>query len=70
MVGETFHAIVSDQFRQLRDGDRFWFESDPFFLAHSELLADIRETALAAVVRRNTAIEDEIPDNVFVVAGP
>ncbi len=70
MVGETFHAIITDQFRRLRDGDRFWFEGDPFFLAHPELLGDIRETTLAEVIQRNTLIGDEIPDNVFVVAVP
>lgn len=24
LVGETFHAILTDQFVRLRDGDRFW----------------------------------------------
>ena len=32
MVGSTLQAVISDQFRRLRDGDRFWFDNDPFFL--------------------------------------
>ena len=24
-IGETFHAILIDQFTRLRDGDRFWY---------------------------------------------
>ena len=65
MVGETFHRILADQFRRLRDGDRFWFENDPCFLSNPELLAEVRATTLAEIIRRNTRIDDEIPDNVF-----
>ena len=65
MLGETFHVILVDQFRRLRDGDRYWFEHDPFFLANPRLLEEIRATTLADVIRRNTSIGDEIPDRVF-----
>lgn len=65
MLGETFHTILVDQFRRLRDGDRYWFEHDPFFLANQNLLEEIRGTTLADIIRRNTAIADELPDSVF-----
>lgn len=65
MVGETFRTIIADQFRRLRDGDRFWFENDPCFLSNPELLAEVRSTTLADIIRRNTLIGDELPDNVF-----
>ena len=68
MVGETFHAIIVDQFTRLRDGDRFWFENDPYFLANQETLKELRRTTLADIIRRNTPIDDEIPDDVFTVA--
>ncbi len=67
MVGETLQAIISEQFRRLRDGDRFWFENDPYFLANPQLLDEIRATTLADVIRRNTPIGDEIQDNAFLV---
>ena len=65
MLGETFRAILADQFRRLRDGDRYWYERDPYFLANPGLLAELRATTLADVIRRNTPIGDEIPDRVF-----
>ena len=67
-VGETLRAVISDQFRHLRDGDRFWFENDAYFVANSDLLAEVRGTTLADIIRRNTPIGDELNDNVFVVA--
>ena len=67
MVGETLQTIISDQFRRLRDGDRFWFENDPYFLANPGLLDEVRSTTLADIIRRNTPIDDEIQDNVFIV---
>ena len=68
MVGETLQTIIADQFRRLRDGDRLWFENDPYFLANPTLLDEIRSTTLADIIRRNTPITDEIQDNAFIVA--
>lgn len=68
MVGETLQAIISDQFLRLRDGDRFWFENDPYFLANPGLLDQVRSTTLADIVRRNTPVGDEIQDDLFIVA--
>ena len=65
MVGETFHRIIADQFERLRDGDRFWFQNDPYFIANPSLLAEVRSTTLADIIRRNTTIGSELPDNVF-----
>ena len=67
MVGETFHAIIAEQFARLRDGDRFWFENDPYFVANPGLLDELRATTLADIIRRNTGIDDEIPDDVFTL---
>ena len=65
MLGETFHTILVDQFRRLREGDRYWFEHDPFFLANTELLAEVRATTLADIIRRNTRIGDELAERAF-----
>ena len=66
-VGETLQAIISEQFRRLRDGDRHWFENDPYFLANPELLNQARSTTLTNVIRGNSPIEGEIDDSAFVV---
>ena len=68
-VGETLQAIISDQFRRLRDGDRFWFENDAYFAANPDLSDEIRSTTLADIIRRNTSVGDELSDSAFVVAG-
>ena len=63
MLGELFHTIISRQFRVLRDGDRFWYQR----ILSPEELREVEETKLADIIRRNTAIGDEIGDDVFVV---
>ena len=63
MVGETLRTLLADQFRRLRDGDRFWYEArfDP------DEVADLAATRLADVIRRNTDIGNEIDRDVFRV---
>ncbi len=65
MVGPVFHLILRDQFIRLRDGDRFWHEA----VLAPELMKLVAGESLASVIRRNTAIGDELPDEVFVVGG-
>lgn len=62
MVGPTLQGILVDQFQRLRDGDRFWYES--YF---SERMVELIERqTLARIIRRNTEIGDELPDDVFL----
>ncbi len=64
-LGETIQAILVDQFTRLRDGDRFWYQNDLFFTG--EQLTKIENTTLADIIRRNTKIGNELPDDVFRV---
>lgn len=66
MVGPTFHTILVDQFRRLRDADRYFYRR---IFAGAEL-AELQSTTLADVVRRNARISGEIQDAVFLVPAP
>ncbi|QDU50715.1 peroxidase family protein [Gimesia panareensis] len=59
-MGETFTAIIVDQFERLRDGDRFWYEN----VFSGETLHQINSTTLADVIERNSDISG-LQENVF-----
>ncbi|MGB0910241.1 MAG: peroxidase family protein [Nitrospirales bacterium] len=61
MVGELFYSILKDQFERLRDGDRFWYQNT----FSPKRISRLKRTTLADVIRRNTPIRGEIPNNVF-----
>lgn len=64
LVGETFHAIIRDQFIRLRDGDRFWYENPGVFA--NEQLNELKNTSLADIITRNTKIKaKEMGDSAF-----
>lgn len=66
MVGETLSIVLGDQFRRLRDGDRFYYRN---YLPRP-LIEMIEQQSLAKIIRRNTEIGDELPDNVFLPGAP
>ncbi|QDU09920.1 peroxidase family protein [Gimesia aquarii] len=59
-MGETFTAIIIDQFERLRDGDRFWYEN----VFSGDALKEINGTTLADVIERNSDISG-LQENVF-----
>ena len=54
-VGETFRTIIADQFRPLRDGDRFWNESDRCLLANPELLEIVQRGQVLRAATRSVS---------------
>ena len=59
MLGQTFTDIVADQFKRLRDGDRFYFENQGF---DPQTLADIKSTTLSDIILRDTDTKAMQPD--------
>lgn len=60
-LGQLFREILIRQFTALRDGDRFWHERDLSDI-EKEILGDV---TLAKIIRLNTSVGDELPENVF-----
>ena len=62
LVGELWRRLFKHQFHRLRAGDRFWYEA--WFPA--KWVDFIEKQTLATVIRRNTDVGSEIPDNPFI----
>jgi hypothetical protein len=63
IIGRTLFRVLADTFVRSRDGDRSWYEAT---LGRAEQRYVERST-LAEIIRRNTAIEDEIQGSVFLI---
>jgi hypothetical protein len=64
MVGETLMRVLSDQFRRLRDGDRFWYER---YLSQ-DLVNLVNDQTLSRIIKRNSNISGgDIQENVFLI---
>ncbi|NXP11235.1 PERE peroxidase, partial [Thinocorus orbignyianus] len=63
-VGPLLACIIGTQFRNLRDGDRFWWENPGVFTPQQ--LRALRKISLSAVICDNTRI-NKIPRDVFKV---
>ena len=63
MVGPTLQRLLADQFRALRDGDRFYYEGR----MNRREVEEINRTRLSDIIRRNSGIGAELPQEVFLV---
>ncbi|CAH0578009.1 unnamed protein product [Chrysodeixis includens] len=62
-VGPLFRCLLVEQFKRLRDGDRFWYENPSVF--KPDQLRQIKETSLARILCDNGDNIDTIGENVF-----
>lgn len=64
LFGETAMAVMSSQFRGLRDGDRYYYENDSAF--SQEEVDEIKNTTMKDILMRNTDIMT-MQENVFIM---
>jgi dual oxidase len=66
--GELFRTIILDQFRRIRDGDRFWFENTANNLFTDQEINRIKEITIYDIIMAVTKMDaDDIPKNPFNV---
>lgn len=64
LLGETASHIIANQFKLLRDSDRFWFTQN----YSDEFVNAIKEQTLSKIISRNTKIsKEQISKDVFLV---
>lgn len=66
--GELFEAIIIDQFRRIRDGDRFWYENTANGLFTKEEIIRIKTVTLYDIIMAVTMLDfNDIQKDVFRV---
>jgi len=61
-LGPLFSAALMEQFQNIRDADRFWFEKSGFLTASE--LSEVQNTKLSDIIKRNTD-SVLVPGDVF-----
>lgn len=51
LMGPTLACIIADQFKRLRDGDRFWYENEEMF--SKAQLRQIKKVTLSKIICTN-----------------
>ncbi|CAO4384089.1 unnamed protein product [Caenorhabditis nigoni] len=67
LMGPTLACIIADQFKRLRDGDRFWYENDEMF--SKTQLRQIKKVTLSKIICTNGDDIDRIQRDIFVYHG-
>ncbi|EDW17736.2 peroxidasin [Drosophila mojavensis] len=65
-VGPLFQCLLVEQFRRLRDGDRFYYENPSVF--QPEQLVQIKQASLGRVLCDVGDNFDQVTENVFILA--
>ncbi|MGB5771439.1 MAG: peroxidase family protein, partial [Crocosphaera sp.] len=69
VVGETFNAIIADQFTRLRDGDHFYFENDEYLQELKGIVdKNLDDVSLAKIIEANSDVD--IAGSAFRVNNP
>ncbi|XP_059149392.1 peroxidasin homolog [Physella acuta] len=63
-MGPTFMCIIADQFKRVRDGDRFWYERDGIF--SPEQVEAIKQTSIATAICDSSDSITRVQKDVFM----
>ncbi|XP_077991654.1 peroxidasin homolog [Glandiceps talaboti] len=63
VMGPTFTCILTEQFHNLRSGDRFWYENKCIFSPAQ--IAEIKKSSISRIICDNTDIT-EVQEDVFL----
>uniref|UniRef100_A0A158Q7N5 peroxidase n=1 Tax=Elaeophora elaphi TaxID=1147741 RepID=A0A158Q7N5_9BILA len=66
LVGTTLACLIGDQFKRLRDGDRFYYESPGVFTQAQ--LAQLQKVTMASIICNNGDQFGSISQDAFLVA--
>lgn len=64
-VGPLFQCLLIEQFKRLRDGDRFWYENTMIFNEYQ--IEQIKQVSLARILCDNGDNIDTIGEDVFIL---
>lgn len=64
-VGPLFRCIIMDQFKRLRDGDRFWYENESMF--SPEQLKEIKKVTISKIICENADNITTIQNDAFIL---
>ncbi|KAL3985806.1 hypothetical protein ACH3XW_40160 [Acanthocheilonema viteae] len=67
LTGPTFSCIIAEQFRRIRDGDRFWYEKKDVF--NEAQRKEIKKVSLARIICDNADNITNVQRDVFIFVG-
>uniref|UniRef100_A0A158P6F3 peroxidase n=1 Tax=Angiostrongylus cantonensis TaxID=6313 RepID=A0A158P6F3_ANGCA len=68
LVGTTLSCVIGEQFKRVRDGDRFYFENPGVFTPDQRV--EIRKSSLSRVICDNGDHFELISQDAFLLPGP
>ncbi|XP_071090260.1 salivary peroxidase/catechol oxidase-like [Haliotis cracherodii] len=67
-VGKTYMCLIGEQFRKLRDGDRFWFESTNTVTGFTDSqIKELKKASLSRIICDNADNLQSIQPSAFVL---